>query len=289
MSGFIQGLVQQNQIDKSYFQLIRTACYAEQLKTHNYLDYMDTLSTGVFRQAKHQKGIKKWFYLLEAKRLAKYEQSVFSLFKKKFIISNQDRELFQFKEKSQIEISPNGVSPIFLEEIQQKTNADIVFAGNMAYPPNVEAAKYIVNEILPLSGNVKSIIAGANPTNDIQSLASDHVHISGWVEDIRTAYKSASIFVAPLFIGTGLQNKLLEAMALGIPCVTTSLCNNALKAKSGEEILIANSPQEFADCIQQLLTDEQLRSRIIHNAKAFILQNYNWEEIGHQLAISIQE
>ena len=117
----------------------------------------------------------------------------------------------------------------------------------MSYPPNVNAVMYIAKEIFPLllkhKPDIKLLIAGATPTNAVKSLANANIHVSGWMDDIRDAYNESSIFLAPLQIGTGLQNKLLEAMSMELPCITSALANNALKACDGEEILIGETPK----------------------------------------------
>lgn len=289
MKKYIETICIENKIRKGYFQLIRTAEYARNLNMDCYLDYMDTLSIGVFRQSSHLKGIKKWFYLLESRKLANYEEQVFPWFKKHFIISKQDQELFTFPESNEIIISPNGVSPLFLEDFHHSKDFDICFAGNLNYPPNIKAGLFIGKEILPKLPSVSCIFAGATPSQEIKAMASDTIHVSGYMKDIRTGYASAKIFVAPLFIGTGLQNKLLEAMALGIPCITTPLCNNALNAKPDHEILLANSAEEFAEKITFLLHSPDQLNEIGKNGKAFVEKNYNWNEIGLSLRNAIQK
>jgi glycosyltransferase involved in cell wall biosynthesis len=158
---------------------------------------------------------------------------------------------------------------------------DLVFTGNMSYPPNVQSCEFLVNKILPLVTEVKPaikvLIAGANPTMRIQVLRSAMVEVSGWVPDMREAYAQSKIFLAPMQLGTGLQNKLLEAMAMKIPCITSPLANQALNAKPGEEILIGETPQEYATHIINLLNNEKLAAGIAEKGYQFVLKNYSWE------------
>ena len=97
----------------------------------------------------------------------------------------------------------------------------LLFTGNMSYAPNVDAAQHLVKDILPRiqHPNVRVVLAGANPKPSIKALAGDRVTVTGWVDDIAQEYRAAALFVAPLRIGTGLQNKVLEAMASELPCV----------------------------------------------------------------------
>ena len=94
---------------------------------------------------------------------------------------------------------------------------------------------------------------------------------------MREAYAQARIFIAPMLLGTGLQNKLLEAMAMKIPCITSPLANQALTAREGEEILVGNSPEEYTRHILALLNDPALAGRVAENGYRFVLQHYSWE------------
>lgn len=99
------------------------------------------------------------------------------------------------------------------------------------------------------------------------------------VDDIRTSYVSGRIFVAPMWSGTGQQNKILEAMALGIPCITTQLVNNAIGAQPGKEILIGQSKLiEFANAIQLLLKDQALYHTISTQSSKFVQQKFDWKQ-----------
>lgn len=282
----VQKLLKEIQPLHIYCQLIRSAEYVKNY--HNCpktIDYMDALSKGIERRSKNAKWLKQYLFKSEHKRLVNYENSIFEYFEHHTIISEQDRAYIFHKNKQQIHIVPNGVdASFFKKEKTQKSTADILFTGNMSYPPNITAAQFIVNDILPLlPKNIKVKIAGSSPSNEVLKLSSDQVEVTGYIEDIKTAYRSAELFVAPMFLGTGLQNKLLEAMAIGIPCITTSMANNALGAKPEKEILIADSPKAFAQQIQRLRNLPQLRQEIIDNASAFIAHHYKWDVVTHKL------
>lgn len=111
----------------------------------------------------------------------------------------------------------------------------------------------------------------------VQVLRSAQVEVSGWVPDMREAYAQSSVFIAPMQLGTGLQNKLLEAMAMKIPCITSPLANQALNANPGEEILVGETPQEYAAHIINLLDNEHLASEIAEKGHLFVVKNYSWE------------
>ena len=113
--------------------------------------------------------------------------------------------------------------------------------------------------------------------------------MSGWIDDIREAYASATIFVAPMRIGTGLQNKLLEAMSMELPCITSTLANNALAAKIGEEILIGNDANEVAEAVFELIEHPELRAKLSVAGREFVVNQYTWESSGTKLSKIMSE
>ena len=196
-------------------------------------------------------------------------------------------------ERNSIKVVPNGVDFDFFNPDQSPNQTfDLVFTGNMSYPPNVDGALFLVNEIMPIvwkkMPKAKVLIAGAKPTTAITSLKCSNVVVSGWVDDIRESYSSSSVFIAPMRIGTGLQNKLLEAMSMGVPCITTAFANNALKAVNGESILIGNSKESLAELVINLLNDSVLRKNLSIAGRAFIEANYSWRTSTALLIDSIK-
>ena len=292
-------LIKTEKPDHIFCQLVRTAEYVKDNESIPMtLDYMDVFSKGVERRISAAPFYLRPIYKMEYKRLSAYEENVFTRFKNKIIISKQDRDLIPHPQKENIAIISNGVdtdyfkpspypSPNLSPKGERFKEFDILFSGNMNYPPNIESAEYLVEKILPLVKkkypNVKVLISGANPSPRILSLASDNVKISGWVNDIRENFACSKMLVAPMFLSIGLQNKLLEAMAMQIPCITSTLANNALGAENGKSILIADSPEDYAKQIISLLDNETLASQIAMNGYTFVLESHNWKKETEKL------
>ena len=283
----VDQLISEIKPDHIYCQLIRVAEYVKDIDIHKTLDYQDVFSKGVERRIHSAPFYLKPILKLEYKRLLKYEKEVFSWFDNKTIISIPDRDYIPHPEKDKIEIVINGVDTDFFRPLSIEKEYDLVFIGNMGYPPNVNASEYLVKEILPIllktKPNIQLVLAGATPHPSVLALKGKNVHVTGWVEDIRECYAKARIFIAPMQIGTGLQNKLLEAMAMKIPSVTSPLANFALEAINGKEILIGDSPHEYANLIMQLLDDEVLANNIAENGYLFVHRNYDWDAATEKL------
>lgn len=279
-----------NKINPSfiYCQLVRCAEYVKnEYHIPKLIDYMDTLSKGMERRIPSSPFYMRKILRIETNRLKKYESVLYVYFDKHTIISHQDQELIFLEEREKIKVIPNGIDIDFFKPKEAEKKYDLLFNGNMQYEPNVVGALYIANEILPLihkvNPNVSLLISGTSPTKEIIALKSDKIYVSGWINDIRDAYNSAKVFIAPMQIGTGLQNKLLEAMAMKLPSVTSKLANNALNAKAGEEILIGNSAQDYANIVIDLLENEELRNNIAENGFKYVTSTFNWEKSTEML------
>lgn len=277
--------------DHIYAQLVRTSEYVK-----NYhdcpktLDYMDAFSKGIERRVQLNVGLMKSILRIEFARLSVYERQIFEYFENHSIISKQDQSYIIHPKAQTITIIENGVSTHFFEKVETEKTHDIVFTGNMSYPPNVEAVKYLYEQIKPLlPKTINFLIAGINPHRSILKMKDEHFQVSGWVDDIRLSYASSRIFVAPMFLGTGLQNKLLEAMAMGIPCITTELANKALRAEPNKEILIASNPTEFKEQIIKLVSDQNCYENISKAGQAFIKEHYSWETMNQKLIDLIEK
>lgn len=282
----ISAIIQEIKPDWVFSQLIRTSKYVENEK-NNIIDYMDAMSKGIERRIVNFPKFIQPLIRHESNITKKYENYIYSKFKKHTIITKNDQQHISHNDNKKIHIIPNGVDTTYFKpnnKIEKKY--DIVFIGNMNYPPNVEAAIYLCKHIQPLiekkykSCNV--LIGGTNPSKKVLSLKNKNIFVSGWVEDIRHLYSSGRIFVAPMFIGTGLQNKLLEAMAMGIPCITTNLANNALLAKP-TQILIANNKTEFANACIKLLHNKNLYKNLSLEGLKFVKNTYDWKKINNKL------
>ncbi len=269
--------------DHAFCQLVRTTEYVreryELLKT---LDYMDTLSKGMERRTENASFWSRPLLKAETRRLIAYENLMLDLFDRHAIISAQDRDLLYHPLRDQVAVIPNGVDTEYFQPHVGERTHDLLFTGNMNYPPNIDSVLFLVQKVLPLvrreRPNTTLLVSGVDPSSRVRDLARHDplVTVSGWVKDIRDAYASATVFAAPMQIGTGLQNKLLEAMAMRMPCVTSAMANNAVGAVAGESILIGRDPLEYAMHILRLLDDVAERERIAANGYRFVRETFDW-------------
>lgn len=286
----IQKIISETEPDHIFCQLLRTAEYAK--AEHNYhktIDYQDAFSKGMERRAELAVFPFREIFSLERKRLVAYENIIFEYFETKVIISEEDRKYIYHPERQNIHIITNGIDTDFFHPSANRTEEyDLVFVGNMSYPPNIETAEFIVEKVLPLLiaefPQIKLLLAGAEPSKRVQALANQKgVTLKAGLEDIREAYGSGKIFFAPMLIGTGLQNKLLEAMAMEKPCVTSDLANKALMAVHGENILVGETLEDYAREISELMRNSDLRRRLGEKGRIYVQENFSWKSSTNEL------
>lgn len=278
----VDELIAKHKPDHIYCQLIRTAEYIKKYpQIPKTLDYMDVFSKGMERRKSTEPFYMKPFLAMEYRRLKRYENKVFAYFTTKTIISEQDKNFIPHPQKQNLVVVPNGVDTSYFKPITHKKEFDLLFNGNMNYPPNIESVEYLVEKVMPYVWHkfpgTRLLISGASPSKVVLDLASEKVIVSGWVDDIRLNFAKSKILVAPMQISIGLQNKLLEAMAMQLPCITSSLANNALGAKPNEQILVADNPEQYARHIVDLLQNEAKAKQIAMNGYQFVVNGFNWQ------------
>jgi sugar transferase (PEP-CTERM/EpsH1 system associated) len=224
-------------------------------------------------------------YHLESKRLSRFEQFLAARFDYCLVTSRYEKSLLN--NCPNIAVLPNGVDQQYFSAHNAPAKGNIIFTGVMNYFPNSDAVLHFHRGIFPLIKrevpSAQFIIAGMHPTAQIRALADHDTTVTGFVPDIREYLSRASVCVVPLRLAMGVQNKILEAMAMGVPVVATAVANRGINATHGREILVADDPASFAEATVTLLKDQQLRESITENAKKFIEQNFRWEKNLRQL------
>lgn len=274
--------------DVVYCQLLRMAAYTEGLSFPTALDYMDTFSLGMERRIQNSPWWQRPLLAVERSRLVAFEKRIFSWFDAHSIISSQDQKALPLPATSGITIIPNGVDTDFFKPDQTVLpDQEMIFVGNMGYFPNVEAAKLLALEILPGVKKITSctlLLAGARPSTEVKLLeAEQDVFLTGWLDDIRDGYRRGKVFVAPLFAGSGQQNKVLEAMSMGMPCIVTKIVNEAIGGTHGENLFVAESIEAFIELTARLLKDDSLRREIGEAARQYVEDTFDWISVGDQV------
>jgi polysaccharide biosynthesis protein PslH len=274
------------QPDHLYAQLIRTAEYVkEETNFDKTLDYMDSFSAGLKRRAKHAPWYERWLYEWEYEKVKRYEHGVYHYFDHHTIISKTDAENTGIPHF--IDIVSNGIDASFIDAptLSEYPNA-VVFTGNMGYPPNVEAALRLGKKIMPLVWHhcpeTPLIIAGAEPHRTILSQLSDpRIHITGWLPDIKSAYQQGKVFVAPMTLGSGMQNKIIEALAMGKSVICSPLVAKAFDPEVQLLLDIQMDDVQFTEAIIKHLSPDF--SFDVQHSKLIVQKYFSWSKTSQQL------
>jgi glycosyltransferase involved in cell wall biosynthesis len=280
-------LEQEVKPDVIFSQMVRTMPLVSRSVLPKVMDFQDALSMNIERRMEQARGLWRYILHFEFKMLRSSEYNSFKIFDDLTIISEVDSEAIPHKKSGDIHVIPNGVDFDYFKPMEREKRYDLVFCGNMHYEPNVRAARFLAKNVMPLVWRelpqARLLLAGADPKKRVKELEGDRVTVTGFVEDIRECYASAKILAAPMQSGSGLQNKLLEAMSMRIPCVTTSIANASLHAEVGKEVLVGDTAESFAAHVVSLLKDEQQRDALALQGYDFVHRNFSWEKAGEKL------
>ena len=299
MAAAVHRAAQKFQPDAVFALTFVTAPYALQTQIPLRIVDMDNLLALMLKETwQRAAGPQRWRAYLAYWKFARYARRLYSQFDYALVCSEEDfvrAHAYIPMPAGHIRAIANGVesSPV-LPAPNQKQPDSLIFNGAVTYAPNLDAVQYFAAQILPLiraqNEQVQLTITGrktgVNP--DHLPPASDHLRYSGFVEDIRALVAQSQICVVPLRQGAGTRLKILEAMAVGTPVVTTSKGAEGLSAIPGQHLLIGDTPQEFARHTLALLADEKLRERIRQSAHQFVREKYNWPAIQAQFNQLIQ-
>jgi len=224
-------------------------------------------------------------------KFSNFETTVYKKFDWCVLVAPKDRDILQSRlPELNFSVIANGVDCEYFkpEDSRKSDSRDIIFTGNMSFYPNVEAALYFYRTIFPLIRKklpeTRLFIVGADPAQEVKELQKDkNVVVTGSVEDIRPYVFNCSVYVCPLQIGSGIKNKILEAMAMEIPIVATSLSVEGIDASANENIIIADEPEKFAERTIKLLNNKGLRTGIAKKARKLVETEYSWESASSKL------
>ncbi len=254
------------------------------------IDFVDVDSAKWTQYAPQHRWPMSWLYRREGKLLLDYERRMAAWAARSFFVTDNEAALFRRLAPEcavRVDTVCNGVDSDYFSPEDDRLSpyaADelpVVFTGAMDYWPNVDAATWFAAAVLPgllqRRPAARFYIVGRSPTAEVQALAGDKVIVTGTVPDVRPYLQHAAVVVAPLRVARGIQNKILEAMAMALPVVASAECAAAVDAVSGQELLTATEPEEFIDVIDRMLKSPAAVAEMGNAARQRVIERYSWE------------
>ena len=286
----LKEVVRKERPDLFVSHLLRMAPYLEELQVEgvSIVEMTDALSkTYAMSAVAKSGGLMKWVYRVERSLIRRYEEKVIRSFPKVVLVSQADvdflrKRLGAEKASRSLAMHTNGVTCV--DNLVRTYDSDkICFIGNMRTLQNQDAVLHFVHDVLPLirreRPSAKFYVVGAEPPQSILALASDHVVVTGFVDDLEATIQDSCLAVAPVRVAAGIQNKVLVAMGCGLPVVMTSLISQAIpELKDGENCVIRDDANSFATQCIQLMKNKELRDKIGSEGYQMVLRNYSWHE-----------
>lgn len=260
--------------------------------THYVVDFCDVDSAKFAAYADSSRGLVRHMHNREARLLSAFEQQVARRADYSLFVSAAEAALFRQDaaiDADRVQVLENGIDCVFFdpnadfESIDKPDGSLIIFTGQMDYRPNIEAVRSFANDVFPAiraeKPDARFAIVGRNPASEVEALADRNgIMVTGGVEDIRSWLAAADIVVAPLRTARGIQNKVLEAMAMARPVVASALAFEGIDARPGEHLLVADSPAREAQRVLELLADPSRAETMGQAARRHMLDRYVWAE-----------
>ena len=290
MADWVEKTCKRHHIDAVGVFSSAMAQYVEAIpRLRTVIDFVDVDSAKWTQYAPQHRWPLSWLYRREGRLLLDYERRMAARAARSFFVTENEAALFcRLAPECTVRVDTvcNGVDSDYFSPDDDRPSpyaADelpIVFTGAMDYWPNVDAATWFAAEVVPglleRWPTARFYIVGRSPTPEVQALASEKVMVTGTVPDVRPYLQHAAVVVAPLRVARGIQNKILEAMAMARPVIASSECAAAVDAVSGQELLTATTPQEFVDRASGLLESAETAADMGKAGRRRGIERYSW-------------
>lgn len=291
-------LLRSQHFDAVHIQHLRMAPYMASCRSvPRILDLPDAFSL-YWKRRQEVKGnpVRRWLERIEQQRVYRYEKQMLGQFNLSLVCSPEDlKYLCTEHGLTNLRLLPNGVDldTFTTAEHDYSLAQDVLFTGNMDYAPNVDAVVYFKETIFPIIKkqvpSARFIIAGQRPVPAVLALQDADTVVTGFVKDMAAMYQTASVVVAPLRFGAGTQNKVLEAMAMGVPVVCSNIGFNGLGIASGEGAYMELDASDFANRVIELLQSAPMRQQVGTLGSATIRKRFDWNVVTRQLEQYFEE
>lgn len=279
--------------DALFAHLIRTASYITDYQIPKIVEMTDAISLSYARTVKHASMLQARLYAMEATRLAIYEREIVRKCDLSILVSAVDRDFLFPDGQIKAMVCSNGVDTEAFPFRFCPDGRTVIFIGKNIAHYNVDGIRYFVQQIYPIVRSrrpeAQFKVIGQIRKKFAEELRRQGVVVTGPVDSVVDAARSASVAVCPLRIGAGVQNKLLEYMALGVPAITSEVGLEGLHAVPDLHLLTASTPSDWANKVCGLLEDKDRAATIAMEARRFVEAEHSWPQLISQVGNAIEE
>jgi polysaccharide biosynthesis protein PslH len=267
----------------------------ERLRSRLVLDSHNAEARRIAAMASATHTPRAWAAALQVEPVRRYEAGAARASRRVVAVSPEEQRYFETIVPGKVDLVPNGVDLVSTRARPSLPgDRSLLFLGSMDYSANVDAVVHLVKDVLPRIGGreIELVVAGSNPRRRVFSAAGrapDHIRVdvAGFVPDTAPFFERCRVFVVPLRYGGGTRLKIIEALARGVPVVSTTIGCEGLELEDGKEILVRDDPADLATAIERLLVDDELCTSLAEAGRRAVEARYDWDAIGDALASSL--
>ena len=292
MEDTVRKAIDESAPDVLHASLFRMGRYAAAEPLPKLLDLCDSMAMNLRRRIERERNpLNRPLLKIEEKRARRYEAEIIQAFDRTVVIAEDDRDaIHETAPDARLDIVSQGVDLDYFSPSRPKRNGPptLLFTGTMNYFPNTDAAMFLIRDTLPkvreTYPDARLILAGSGPPRSLRRLdGRGGVVVTGAAPDLRPYFEQADIFAAPMFCGSGVQTKNLEAMAMKLPVITTPLGRQGSNAQNGHELIEAKNQDAFAQEVLSLLKDRERQTALAEAGRRYVEREHGWNVISKQL------
>lgn len=289
MAAAVDRALREGRYDFVYVHLFRMAPFVEAslgspsgTRPASVVDLTDAVARELELSVPHRPLPLRPAYRWEASKIRRYERRVLGLFDEAWVISKADAdETRRHAPDARLAVVPNGVDEKLFAVDPGDCSPGVLFVGNLSIPHNIDALEHLARDVMPLVRRsvpeAPLTVAGRDAGARVRRLVEETgARLAGFVPALPDVYRLGTVFAAPLRFAAGVQNKILEAMAAGLPVVTSSLGNRGLSAADGSELLVRDDPAAFAAAVADVLRDDRRGREIGARGREFVRAGFRW-------------
>jgi len=297
MKTALRNALQNSEFDALHFNHIDAAVYFDlipkNIKLFTVFDTHNIISELLCSMKEESRSsLRHWFINIQERKFRKLEYRYFSSVDRCLVCSQEEEDkIKKHQHGANLAVVPNGVDTehftrrVPYPDVNNKT-LKIVFVGAMGYYPNAEGVLFFAKRVLPLivkkKPDVEFLVVGSDPTKEIMAIKSP-VRVLGHVDDVRDYMEEGHVFVVPLRSGGGTRLKVLDALALEVPVVSTTTGAEGITVSDGENIILADTPEDIANAVLRLFDDRSMVKKLCENGRKLVYEHYAWDIIGKKI------